>query len=146
MTSDKTYSTEQRLNTLIAGGVALFGPWTAWTSLANSWAVQGSYNQAWVRSAPGNMAIISVRLAAGSTVDGVTVGTIPSADSAGNNLRPASTVFIPVMTDEERIFTGSNNEDAAFRIDTDGTVHTLGIGGGATFAAVAAGWYPLDTM
>jgi hypothetical protein len=146
MTSEKAYQLEARIDRLYTDPGVLYGPWTAFNPLSNSWSVKAPYTAAWVRAAPGNMGMISLYISAGTQTDGTTVGTIPAADADGNNLRPAQGVRIPVETDSQRIQAGSNNEGAVLVLDTAGNLKCYGIANAATEIGVACGLYPLDAM
>jgi hypothetical protein len=151
MTSEKAYSVEARLDALLADtSGALFGPWTDISPLSNGWAVQSPFTGAWVRAAPGNMAIISFRLncASATKTNGTTVGTIPATDADGNNLRPAQAVVFPVATDSSALSVSPNDEGARFTIASTGVITCNGFAAGAscTVGHNSGHWYPLDAM
>jgi len=143
--SELAYAVAARFDNLVSdsGGI-LFGPWTAWNPLSNSWAVKSPYTGAWVRRAPGNTCQISALMTPGTDTDLTTVGTIPSSDSDGNTLRPLTTQDVPLTVDQLRQ-SGTPFEGASLRILTDGTVQCFGVAGAATRAAVNA-FYCLDSM
>lgn len=138
MTSDKSYSVEQRLNALLTPGSLTSlvpGPWTAFNPLSNLWAVQSPFTGAWCRWVPGNGLQLSFIMTPGTDADNTVVGNIPSSDSAGNGLRPAQEVDFPVASDELRINTGSNNDGARFHLLATGNMTCFGIATAATTVA-----------
>lgn len=147
MTSDKSYTNEQRLNSLIStGGAALYGPWTAFNPLQNSWAVQSPYTGAWCRRAPGNTLQISATMTPGTATDGTQIATIPSTDANGSNLRPSQQVVGAMTTDVIRIpGAGTNQEGVYFSLTSAGNMFCHGVAGSATTASINVS-VPLDSM
>jgi hypothetical protein len=144
--SEKLYDLAQRFDSLIRDGTGLFGPWTQWNPLSNGWSVDSPYDAAWVRAGPGNMAVLSFRAAKGTADDGTVIGTIPSVDVAGNDLRPAQDVSVPCVTDQMRMDAQSHTISCRVNITSSGQVKIYGVADGATWAGTAGGWYPLDAM
>lgn len=147
--SETSYDTRQRLDAVVGDGSSLFGPWEPWNPLSNGWSVRSPYTAAWVRAAPGNMAILSLWATCpggGNNGDGTVVGTIPAEDAAGNPLRPAQAVQVMAGTDSLRCPVSPNNEGAYFQINPAGSVSCYGFASNATFGGISGGWYPLDAM
>lgn len=148
MTSDKAYDVERRLNNLIP---LLFpGPYTAFTPLANGWALGGGWAK--VRWFPGNLVFVTCLAAtAGTAVDGTQFATIPASDANGNGLRPAQQVILTQGINIIRVGTlapdtvTSNPSGVYVSITAAGNVFIHGVAAAASFLAIH-GWYPTDTM
>jgi hypothetical protein len=140
---DKVYDLEQRLNSFFPG------PWTAFNPLSASWAVNTGlgWSGAWVRAYPRlGLVFMAALMTVGTSTDTTQIATIPAFDSAGNSLRPAQIVPIPLGTDLLRIpATGVNQEGPRLHLGSGGALTVFGVAGTATVAEVA-GWYPVVAM
>jgi hypothetical protein len=128
-----------------------WGPWTAFNPFsANGWSVGSPYTGAWVRKAPGEMAVISFRAnksSAGVADDGLVIATIPANDAEGNRLRPLTGgMHIPAISEGSRVDGTGRNINCRVIVNTNGNLQIYGVSNTSSWLSTAGGWYSLSQM
>ena len=137
MTSEKSYSTEQRLNALIAalGPLATFVPDASWTdtgSMTNSWSKASGFFK-YKLLLPGVVAVCAQALTPGTVSDGTLI--VSAANGLGSGYRPSTNKSIVADTNFLKtapVGTGSF-ENARLTFVSDGSVTCNGFGLSATY-------------
>jgi hypothetical protein len=137
MTSEKSYSTEQRLNALIAalGPLGSFVPDASWTdtgSLTASWG-KGSGFFRYKRILPNIVAVAAQALTVGTVADATTILT--NANGLGSGYRPGSAQQVVASTNSLKTspVNASFLEPCWLEFETGGGVQCFGVQASATF-------------
>jgi hypothetical protein len=141
--SDKSVSTEQQL---AASGP---GPWTAFNPLLAGWGLSAG-NFALARYRPDDNSVellfyvtITAAATTATVADGYGWAVMPPADAAGNPLRPAQTLSVPVMTDRMQTTTPTSPR---IHVSSGGSVTLFGLNTVATWMRCTCQRYTLDAL
>jgi hypothetical protein len=124
MTSDKSYTTEQRLQQLMATAT----DWQTLGAMSNGWTVSG---HAKYRLDYNGFLVLGIRsLSPGTTTDGTTLWSAANGLAAG--WQPAFGRPVVAVTDHMGNPGALGSESCALFLNADGSITILGLAGGAT--------------
>jgi len=135
MTSEKSYSTAQRLDALFPGTPL------KWNPLNAGWSVRAPFTGAWATYYPllGRVFIDASMATDGSNCgDGTEIAKLAHFDADGNNLWPAQGVVLPLPTD--RLQSSGLPRPPALHIGPGGSITVFGISTAATRADCCASY------
>jgi hypothetical protein len=138
VTSEKSVTTEQRLNALIGTATA----WASMGTMSNGWTI-GTHAK--YRLTMDGLLVIAWRnLRVGTATDATVIWS--SANGLPSGFRPANgSILLTGATDHMANPGALGSESAAVVVNTDGSVTILGLAGGGNATRLDVyGTYPLD--